>query len=180
MITALFGKKKLSEDKLANIFVNAVLELTAGGFPAVAAELNESPEFEVSPGLDEEDDRSFALVVLTGNLIEMQRVVGPGLDRRLQSLAISKFAQAMDTTCTGLEEEVKALRDRMDRLNFPSKNTVYAMSKVLFHAYDLYCFQDAYFREQRTPNPIIQKRLNGLMGYFIWNWSEVLDQYRVV
>lgn len=180
MITALFGKKKLSEDKLANIFVNAVLELTAGGFPTVAAELNESPEFQVCPEISETDDRAFALIVLAGNLIEMQRVVGPGVDRRIQALSISKFAEAMGGTGAELEEEVKTVRERMERLNYPSKNTVYAMSKVLFHEYELYCFQDTYFREQRTPNPIILKRLNGLMGYFIWGWSDVLDQYRIV
>ncbi len=68
----------------------------------------------------------------------------------------------------------------MERLNFPSKNTVYAMSKVLFHSYDLFCFQDPYFREMQVPNPIILKRLNGLMGYFLWNWTEVNEQYRIV
>lgn len=180
MIATLFGKKKLTEDKLANVFVNAVLELTAEGFPTVADELNESPEFAVSPNLAESDDRPFALVVLTANLIEMQRIVGPGLDKRLYSLSISKFAQALGTTGSDLELEVKAVRDRMDRLNYPSKNTVYAMSKVLFSEYDLFCFQDTYFREQRSPNPIILKRLNGLMGYFLWNWSGVLEQYKVV
>jgi len=180
MIATLFGKKKLTEDKLANVFVNAVLELTAEGFPTVADELNESPEFAASPKLAESDDRAFALIVLTANLIEMQRVVGPGLDRRLYSLSISKFAEALGTTGTELEAEVKAVRDRMDRLNYPSKNTVYAMSKVLFSEYDLFCFQDTYFREQRSPNPIILKRLNGLMGYFLWNWSGVLEQYKVV
>lgn len=180
MIATLFGKKKLTEDKLANVFVNAVLELTAEGFPTVADELNESPEFAVSPNLAESDDRPFALVVLTANLIEMQRIVGPGLDKRLYSLSISKFAQALGTTGSDLELEVKAVRDRMDRLNYPSKNTVYAMSKVLFSEYDLFCFQDTYFREQRSPNPIILKRLNGLMGYFLWNWTGVLEQYKVV
>jgi hypothetical protein len=32
----------------------------------------------------------------------------------------------------------------------------------------------------RAPNPIILKRLNGLMGYFIWSWTEVAENYRVV
>jgi len=180
MIATLFGKKKLSEDKLANIFVNAVLELTAEGFPAVAAELNESPEFAVPPDIADSDDRAFALIVFTGNLAEMQRVVGPGLDKRIRSLSISKFAQALGGSSEDIEMEVKALRERMDRLNFPSKNTVYAMSNVLFNEYDLYCFQHAYFREQRVPNPIVLKRIKGLMGYFIWNWSDVLDQHKIV
>lgn len=180
MIGTLFGKKKITEDKLANAFVNAVLELTAAGFPMVAAELNEAPEFEVSPGLKEEDDGPFATIVLAANLVEMQRTIGPGLDKRLFALSISKFAQAMGSDAATVERQVKDLQGRMDRLNFPSKNTVYAMGKVLFHEYDLFCFQDSYFREMRAPNPIILKRLNGLMGYFMWSWTEVVDQYRVV
>lgn len=180
MIATLFGKKKLTQDKLANAFVSAVLELTAEGFPTVAAELNESPEFEVSPGLQQSDDGAFALIVLTANLMEMQRLMGPGTDRRIQALSISKFAQAMGLDNAATEREVKMLRERMERLNFPSKNIVYAMGKAIFHDYDLFCFQDAYFRELRSPNPIILKRVNGLMGFFLWSWSEVLDQYKVV
>ncbi len=180
MITTLFGKKKITEEKLATSFVNAILELTAQGFPAIAAELNESPEFSASPNLCDEDDVDFALVILAGNLLEMQRVMGPGLDRRIHSLSISKFAHAIGHTGTDLEQEIKALQSTMERLNFPSKNTVYAMSKALFHRYDLYCFQDIYFREQRAPNPIILKRIINLMSYFIWNWGEVQEQYKIV
>ncbi|MEO8590902.1 MAG: hypothetical protein ABI432_16110 [Flavobacteriales bacterium] len=180
MIATIFGKKKITEDKLANVFVNAVLELTSEGFGAVADEINESPEFTVSPNVSEKDDAAFALVVLAANLMDMQRVLGPGLDKRMFSLSVSKFAQAMDRDCTAVESQVRELQSRMERLNFPSKNTVYAMAKVLFQEYDLFCFQDAYFREMKAPNPIILKRLNSLMGYFLWSWTEVQEQYRVV
>ncbi len=180
MIATLFGKKKITEDKLANVFVNAVLELSEGGFPAVAAEINESPEFTTSPGVSEQDDAAFALVVLAANLMEMQRVLGSGLDKRIFSLSVSKFAQAMERDCTEVESEVRAVQSRMERLNFPSKNTALAMGKVLFNEYDLFCFQDAYFREVKAPNPIILKRLNSLMGYFLWSWTDVQEQYRVV
>jgi hypothetical protein len=180
MIATLFGKKKITEDKLSNVFVNAVLELVEQGFPAIAAELNEAPEFVVSPNLSEKDNDAFALAVLAGNLIEMQRALGPGLDRRMHALAVSKFASATGRSSADLEVEVRALQSQMERLNFPSKNTVYAMGKMIFHQYDLYCFQDVYFREQRSPNPVVLKRLNGLMGYFLWSWTEVQEQYRIV
>ncbi len=180
MITTLFGKKKITEEKLANIFVNAVLEFTQQGFPPVAAELNEAPEFQASPDLKESDDLDLALVVLAGNLMEMQKVMGHGTDRRIYSYSVSKFAQAIGHTGSDLELEIRALQSTMERLNYPSKNTVYAMSKALFHRYDLYCFQEIYFREQRVPNPILLKRINALMGYFIFNWAEVQEQYKVV
>ncbi|MFZ1333104.1 MAG: hypothetical protein WAR83_12990, partial [Flavobacteriales bacterium] len=83
MIATLFGKKKITEDKLANVFVNAILELAENGFPAIAAELNEAPEFLVSPDIKENDDIPFTMVVLAGNLIEMKNMLGPGLDKRM-------------------------------------------------------------------------------------------------
>lgn len=180
MIATLFGKKKITEEKLANVFVNAALELTEEGFPAVAAEINESPEFVMSPGLAEHDSDAFGLIVLAANLMEAQRILGPGVDKRITALAISKFANATGMEAAHLEQEVRGLQSQMERLNFPSKNTVYAMGKVLFNRYDLFCFQDTYFREMKAPNPIILKRLNGLMGYFLWNWAEVNEQYRIV
>lgn len=180
MIASLFGKKRIAEEKLANAFIHAVLEFTDQGFPLISAELNEAPEFEVSPGIESSQDQAFARILLAGNLIEMQRALGPGIDKRMHALSISKFAQAMDVDATDLGHEIQQLQGRMERMNYPSKNTVYAMAKVLFTEYDLFCFQDVYFREQKAPNPIVLKRLNGLMGYFLWNWSEVTEQYRIV
>ena len=179
MIATLFGKKKISEDKLANVFVNTVLEMCSEGFPTVVAEVNEAPEFLVAPGLSEEDDERFLLIVLSANLMEMDRVLGPGVDKRIHSLSVSKFAQAIGLENTAVEEKVRTLRSKMERLNFPSKNPVYAMGRALFTEYDLFCFQDSYFREMKAPNPILLKRLNGLFGYFLWNWTEVNEQYRI-
>lgn len=179
MITALFGKKRITEDKLANVFVNAVLEMSAEGFPLLVAELNEAPEFDPSPEMSEEDDMRFLLVVLTANLMEMNRALGPGLDKRMHALAVSKFAQATGLGCTDVEDEVRAMRDRMVRLNAPSKNWVYAMGKAMFLEYDLYRFQEEYFRAARWPNPIVLKRLNALFGYLMFDWEAISEQYRV-
>jgi hypothetical protein len=179
MISTLFGRKRITEEKLANVFVNSVLEMCSDGFPLVAAELNEAPEFEECPGLSEEDDARFLLIVLTANLMEMHRALGPGTDKRMHALSISKFAQATGQGCTDVEQAVRALSDRMSRLNAPSKNSVYAMGKAVFLEYDLYRFQDEYFRGTRSPNPIVLKRLNALFGYFLFSWTEVLEQYRI-
>lgn len=179
MITTLFGKKKITEDKLANVFVNTVLEMCSEGFPTIVAEVNEAPEFVTPPGMTVEDDEYFLLIVLAANLMEMDRVLGPGVDRRMFSLSVSKFAQAIGRENIDMEEQVRALRSKMDRLNFPSKNPVYAMGRALFTEYELFCFQDSYFREMKQPNPILLKRLNSLFGYFLWNWTEVNEQYRI-
>ncbi|MFN3874725.1 MAG: hypothetical protein ACK4L7_02290 [Flavobacteriales bacterium] len=179
MLSTIFGKKRISEEKLANVFVNTVLEMCSAGFPMVAAELNEAPEFESSPGIGEDDDLRFLLIVLTANLMEMDRAMGPGTDKRLHALSVSKFAQAVGMGCSEADEAVRGLRDRMARLNYPSKNWVYAMGRAMFLEYDLFRFQDEYFRGMRSPNPIILKRLNGLFAYLMFDWEGVKEQYKV-
>lgn len=179
MIASLFGKKKISEEKLANAFVNAVLQLTDQGYPTIVAELQDAPEFHTSPVFGPGDDELFALIVLAGNLMDAPRHIPAGQDRRFTSFAISKFASAMEQQASELELEVVALQHFMDRINHPSKNTVYAMSKAVFHKYDLFAYQDPFYRDQKAPNPIVLKRLNQLMAFCLWDWAELMEEWKV-
>ena len=56
MLTALFGKRKIAEEKLANAFIHALFEFTEQGFPLICAEINESPEFITPPEVDPSND----------------------------------------------------------------------------------------------------------------------------
>jgi hypothetical protein len=179
MIATLFGKKRIAEEKLSTLFTNAVLTLVHDGFPMVAEELNHAPEFTRCPNIDPVEEGPFAMIVLAGNLMEAPRWLESGQDRRFASLAISKFCDAYGLRSSELELEVKALQQLMERVNQPSKNAVYAMSKTIFHKYDLFGYQSDYFRDLKAPNPIVLKRLNGLMAYFLWNWEEFMGEYRI-
>jgi len=179
MIATLFGKKKISEEKLANAVVQAVLELTDQGYPMIVEELQEAPEFITRPHFGPGDDELFALIVLSGNLMDAPKHLPAGNDRRFASHAISKFAAALEISASELELEVIALQHFMERINHPSVNTIYAMSKAVFHKYDLFRFQDPYFREMKAPNPIVLSRLNKLMSFCLWDWAEVLEEWKV-
>lgn len=179
MIATLFGRKRISEEKLANAVVNAVFELTEQGYPMIVEELQDSPEFTARPVFGPGDDELFALIVLAGNLMDAPKHLPAGQDRRFIAHALSKYGAAMDIPASELEVEVIALQHFMERINHPSKNTVYAMSKAVFHKYDLFRFQDPYFRQMRAPNPIVLKRLNQLMAFCLWDWAEVLDGWKV-
>ncbi|MBK8581034.1 MAG: hypothetical protein LKM36_08555 [Flavobacteriales bacterium] len=179
MIGALFGKKRISEDKLANVFVNAVLRLTEQGYPLVVEELRESPEFVSKPVFGPGDDELFAQIVFAGNLLEAPKHLPPGTDHRLAQHAFSKFAPLMDSSAAELESETSSMQSFMSRINHPSKNTVYAMSKAIFHKYDLISLQDPYFRQQKAPNPIVLARVNKLMTFCLWDWAEILEEWKV-
>jgi hypothetical protein len=179
MIATLFGKKRISEEKLANAVVNAVFQLTEQGYPMIVEELQDAPEFIARPVFGPGDDELFALIVLAGNLLDAPKHLPAGQDRRFISHALAKYSAAMDMPLSELEVEVVALQHFMARINHPSKNTVYAMSKAVFHKYDLFRFQDPYFRQMKAPNPIVLKRVNQLMSFCLWDWPEVLDGWKI-
>ncbi|NBN99415.1 MAG: hypothetical protein EBV19_09305, partial [Flavobacteriia bacterium] len=60
----------------------------------------------------------------------------------------------------------------------PSKTTLYAMSKAVFHKYELNQFQDDYFKRMNAPNPVFLKRLDDLLNNFLWNWETFFKKYR--
>ncbi|MBL7964026.1 MAG: hypothetical protein JNM31_09285 [Flavobacteriales bacterium] len=179
MIGTLFGKKRITEEKVAHAFVNAMLDLAADGFATMAEELNEAPEFGTRPVVDTQDTLPFGLILLAGNLMEAPCHLESGQDRRFAAHSISIYSEAIGMRCSDLEQEVQRQQALMRHLNHPSKNTVYAMSKLLFHAYDLFRFQEPYFRDQRAPNPILLKRINGMMAYFLWDWTALKEEYRI-
>ena len=36
-----------------------------------------------------------------------------------------------------------------------------------------------YFRDKREPHPVTLKRLNSLMGFFLWDWENFHEHYRI-
>ena len=179
MISTLFGKKKISEDKLANVLVNSVVRSVELNFALVAEELNEAPEFISSPEIHALEDKPFSSIVIAGNLIEIVPYLNAGQDRRLVNLATSKFAITQGEPSIDMEERIRSMQSLIKRLNAPSKVTLYGMSKALFHQYDLYQFQEPYFKDLKAPNPILLKRLNKIMECFLFANEEFSEQFRI-
>jgi hypothetical protein len=67
----------------------------------------------------------------------------------------------------------------MWRINHPSHNVLYGMSKTVFYKYELAQFQDEYFREMRAPNPILLKRLDDIMRNYVWDWDAYLSKIKL-
>jgi hypothetical protein len=76
----------------------------------------------------------------------------------------------------------KMIRDYqsfISRINHPSKNMVYGMSKAIFQKYGLNEFQDEYFKRMQAPNPLFLKRMDEVMVSFIWNWDAFFKKYKL-
>ena len=178
MLTALW-KKKISEEKVANIFVNTIFNMVENSFADVAEVINSDPEFEQRPKISSNDYSKFLLIILSGNLELLTNHFLEGKDDRIRALIYPKLAQIFEISEEKVKELIKENQSYMKRVNYPSKNVHYAMSKAIFFKYKLNDFQKEYFKNLDTPNPIFLKHLDDLVEQFIINWEDFQEKYKV-
>ena len=173
------SKRKLTDEQVANIFVNTSFETVEMGWPEVASLLNMMPEFEKSPELHSEDYRKFLMIVVAANLSHVPKHFANGVDRAIIKRCVAKFARALEVPKDKFGNKIKEFKSFMKEVNKPSNNSTTAMTRAVIYKYGLIECQDAYFRDMNVPNPIIQKALRDLMVSFIWDWDEISDNYRI-
>lgn len=178
MLKSLF-KKRISEDKLANALINSLVVAMEKGFGDIAELINNDQDFVKRPNINKDEYDKFLFILFVGNLNIMSKSIDKEDAEAIEEKLIEKFSQVF-----GMEEEtilkyVKEYASFMSRINYPSKNIHYAMSKSVFYKYNLSQFQEDYFREMNTPNPMFLKRLNDIVENFIWDWDYFLDKYKM-
>lgn len=177
---SIFGKRKLSDNQVSNIFVNAILDSVEKGWPEVSAFISDSPEFVKSPELDPEDYGRFLMIVIAANFCYIPKHFEGGHDSCIIKLSVAKFAALFDMEVSDFAKKVKEYKGVLSRVNIPSNNTLYAMSKAVFFKYELNQYQEQYFQSLKTPNPIFLKNLDEIMKNFLWDWNAFQDKYKVV
>ncbi len=180
MFTKIFGKKKLKEDKLANIFVNSTLQAVESGFSDVLGLIKDSPEFVQIPEIEEDNDSKFILIVIAANLKEIPKKLPAHQDNRIINLIITKLSGVFDVNFDKLEGILREYQSYLSRVNHPSNNNLYAMSKAVFFKYDLGKYQEDYFKNMNAPNPLFLKRLDEAMKLFMFNWEKTKTDYQLV
>lgn len=177
MFLNIFGKKRLKEKTLAANFVATCLGTIDEGFKHVAGLINEAPEFIQSPGISENDDNKFILIVIAANLIEIPKHIEAYKDERLIDAIVQQFSEVFSKDSLEFKEKISEYQSYMKKVNHPSKNTLYAMSKTVFHKYGLSKYQEEYFKEHNCPNPMFLKRLDEAMEVFLYDWKSIPEKY---
>ena len=176
----IFFKKKITEDKLVDYFVFSTVKMVDEAFQDVADLIINNPEFKTPPQISANNVDPLLWVVITGNMSLIPRYFNDYQDIRLMDAANRKFSRLLNVPLDVFKTEVKKNSQLFSRLNRPSKNTVYAMSKAVFHKYNLGQYQDEFFKKKNLPNPIFLKRLNDIMEQFLFNWEQFADDYKIV
>lgn len=172
-------RKRVSDEKLANVFINGLLTTTQQGFPVVAEFINEDPSFVRSPGIEEDNFDEFTMIVIVGNLSFLESAFDPEQANNVEQLIFEKLAKVYQMSVADFKKLVKDYQNLIQRLNHPSKNMLYGMSKAIFDKYQLYNFQDEYFRRMQSPNPLFLKRMDEIVENFIWDWDAFFKKYKL-
>ncbi len=175
----LFGKKKIKEDVAVNIFINNLLDTVEKGFPEVAGIINDSPEFVESPKIQENNSEKFLLIVIAANLTYIPEHFNGNQEERLMALIFDQLSQVFDVDKTTLEKVIGDYQCYISKVNQPSKNTIYGISKAVFGKYNLNEYQDDYFKAMKSPNPMFLKRMDEVMESFVWNWEGFKEKYQI-
>lgn len=172
-------RKKVSDEKLANVFINGLFKTIDEGFPVVAEFINDDPAFVTSPNISPKHSYEFSLVILVGNLSFLESAFEPEQADRVEKLVHEKLAKIYEMDTATFKTMMKDYKNLMCRLNHPSKNMIYAMSKGIFDKYTLYNYQDEYFKRMQAPNPLFLKRMDEIVENFVWDWDAFFRKYKL-
>lgn len=176
----LFGKKKIKADELAPNYVHALYEVADQGFEEIAGYINEEKEFEHSPKLSDEENEWFLYIVYAGNLIYLDDFFDKKQADELSLVFMKEISHSIgkdpETAMSILTDYESFLRGLLGQ----PKNLVKAMSLAIFHKYDLNKYQKEHFQKLNAPSPIVLKELNEMIEYFLWNWQDYLNKYKVI
>jgi len=174
-----FTKKKLTDNQVANVFINGIFDSVDKGFAEVAAMINEDSVFVTPPNVSSADSGQFGLIVIVGNLSFLESTFESDQAARVEQLIFEKLAPIYEMSVGDFQNMIREYQSFIMRVNHPSKNWIYGMSKGIFHKYGLSEFQDDYFKRMQAPNPSFLKRINEVMINFVWNWDAFFKKFRI-
>ncbi len=172
-------KKKLSDGQLANVFLNGILDVVDTGFPEISDLINDDSAFVTSPNVTKEDSDQFAFIILVANLSFLENTFEVDQASRIEAHIFNKLSVIMECTPAEVESTVREYQKFLSRVNHPSKNMIYAISKGIFHKYELNQYQDEYFRRLHAPNPLFLKRMDQVVEHFLWDWDAFFKKYKI-
>ncbi len=172
-------KRKLDANQLANVFVNSLFGVIENGFTDVSEMINEDSAFVSNPGVEQKEYDSFLLIVVVGNLRFLKEHFEASEAAEIKWLIIDKLANIYDMDSREFEKIIQDYDSFLSKVNHPSKNTLYAMSKAVFHKLHLNDHQESYFKSMKTPNPLFLKRMDEVMINFLWDWDVFFKKHRM-
>jgi hypothetical protein len=172
-------RKKVSEEKVAELFVNIAFNAVDSSFEDVAALINNDLNLVERPSIAPDATDDFLMVVIAGNYRLLENYFQDGQEDRIRLLVIKRLAVVYEVEEARMKTVIDEMLAFFQKINFPSKNLHYAMSKAVFYKYDLGKYQKEYFKNLNSPDPIFLKHIDEIMEQFIIKWDHFTEKYKI-
>ena len=179
MFTSLFVKKKISHKEIAQKFVHHTLQTIDDTYSDFLDAIFYDPELTEHPPLDYKDPRKLSLIIIAGNMKFFEKILSAYEENNLCQAIIEEMSKAFETNFHEMQAELEKYSSFISRVNHPSKNILYGMSKAVFFKFKLGKYQEDYFAQLNTPNPIFLKRIDNLVENYIWDWKSFFDKTKI-
>jgi hypothetical protein len=176
MFAALFVKKKISQKQLAYNFVHHTLNCIDQTYKDFLDIIYNDPELENYPELDYDNPDELMLIIISGNIKFFERILSAHEENSLVDSIIEEMANIFNLSFSDMKEKINKYTSFISRVNHPSKNILYGMSKAIFFKFKLGQYQDDYFAQLNTPNPIFLKKIDTLIENYIWEWKAIFEK----
>ncbi len=181
MAFSLFGKKRLKEQHVAKVFVGTINELAEETFPTLSEFLNEVPELMQSPKIKPNQIEWFLYIVFSANLYNLKFHFESNQLNRMRILVIDEFIESLSGRDHDLTlEQINNYEDYISGLDRRLDDLPKAIATAIFNKYGMNDCQVDHFQKMNTPNPIIIKSIEDATKNYIWNWSDLLEKYKMV
>ena len=172
-------KKKIDANKLANVFVNSIMEAIDSGFQDITELITEDAAFVDTPQIKPNFSDNFLMIIISGNMRFLDEYFEIEEASEIKSLIIQKMAVIYSMQANDFRDLLEEFDEFISKVNYPSKNTLYGMSKAVFHKFDLNKYQESYFKSMKTPNPLFLKRMDEIIMNFIWDWEQFFKKHKL-
>jgi hypothetical protein len=181
-VFSLFGKKRLKEEYIAQVFVSTINGLALESFPVLKDYLNDVPELKCSPEIKENQIEWFLYIVFSANLYHLKDYFSEDQHNRMRILIIDEFISSLEGRAhDDILGQINLYEDYLAGLDRHQNDGLgKIMALAIFQKYGLNKCQVEHFQKMNQPNPIIIKAISEITDNFIWNWNDLLESYKLV
>ncbi len=179
MFATLFAKKRITHKVLAKQFVNKTLRAVDETFEDFLDAIYNDSELESYPKLNYKDPSVLMHIIIAGNMKFFERILSSHEENAICNSIIKETSIVFEIDFNEMNDKLESYSSFISRVNHPSKNILYGMSKAVFFKFKLGKYQDEYFAQLNTPNPVFLKKIDVLIENFIWDWKTIFEKSKI-
>ena len=132
MFATLFVKKRITHNVLAKQFVHKTLLAVDETFEDFLDSIYNDSELESYPKLNYKDPSVLMHIIIAGNMKFFERILSSHEENAVCNSIIKEMSVVFDMDFNEMKEKLENYSSFISRVNHPSKNILYGMSKSVF------------------------------------------------